>query len=282
MSKLGVLGKILQLGSIAAAPFTGGLSTLVGASVPTIAGGLTAAGGLGSLLSNGSQVAGAVSPVLGGAADARAKAEAEEERNQLTRDQLNLSSANSRDKSILDRAGVDLDQRKFQLTAPAARLSTGVRGSMVANAHPVTVGTGGPMTLSSGRTINPIHFGGFDASMINDKARELGDAVTDQALQSQLKGDKFDPLPTVDFPTATPAPDGGLGDKLLGGAATGSALLGAAGPVLSRILAQAKKPKFAMPGVDPLSALPGANVAAPTPPPPQLPVNPAIYGGVRF
>ncbi len=170
----------------------------------------------------------------------RSQALQHQEGAQLTRDQLELQRAGLQDRSILDRAGLDLDQRKYQATVPGTRMTNSVRGSMLANAHPITVGQGPSMTLSSGRTINPIHFGGYDASLLNKNTRDLGDAVTGQALQSQLAGDKFDPLEKVDFPKPQGMPQASGMDRAIG---TGAQIAGAAGtygPILAKILARSR------------------------------------------
>lgn len=188
-----------------------------------------------------SDISSNLSPVLGGMAASRGDALQNQERNQLSRDSLNLSAANLKDRSILDRAGLDMDQRKFQLAAPAARMGDSVRGSIMSRAHNVTAGAGAPMTLSSGHTINPIHYNGVGPDdLLNDNTRQLGDAVTGQMLEAQLKGDKFDPLPTVDFPSPAPAPQSGGMDKAIGAGAGIAGVLGAMSPVLQRILAKKK------------------------------------------
>lgn len=214
---MSILSNLLKIGGVVAAPFSGGASL-----------GLTMGGGILDKLGKAGKIGQATAPILGSAAQSRANAKALQERNQLGRDNINLDAARSKESSILNRANLDLDQRKFGLAAPGQRLDTGVRGSMVSNAHNITVGSGGPLTLPSGKTINPIHFGGMGPDdLLSPEARQLGDQVTHDMLLQQMGGDKFAPLPDVSFPGATPPPKDTFTDKALGTGSTIGSILGA-------------------------------------------------------
>lgn len=218
-------------------------SALPGTMVPigaSAAGGLTAAGGAAAAAktAGGSSVLNRImgassklAPILGGMAENNAAQRNTEGNQQLVRDRLNLDSASAQDRSILERAGIDMDRRKFEVAAPGQRLQTGVQGSIASKAHNVTVGQGPDMTLASGRVIKPIHYGGMGPDdLMTDDARKLGSTVTSQMLEQSLRGDKFDPMEKVDYPGATPQQPESVLDRITGGAAAGAGILGALAP----------------------------------------------------
>ncbi len=95
-----------------------------------------------------------------------------------------------------------LRSKQFELDAPAQRLTTGVRGSMVANQSPVKAEWGGPGSGLSGGKVN-FTGGHANPNLISADARALGNDVTHQALLSQLKhDDKVDYNPTNYTPGA--------------------------------------------------------------------------------
>jgi hypothetical protein len=95
-----------------------------------------------------------------------------------------------------------LKSKQFELDAPAQRLTTGVRGSMVANQSPVKADWGGPGSGLSGGKVN-FTGGHANPNLINADARALGNDVTHQALLSQLKHDDKVPYnPTAYTPGA--------------------------------------------------------------------------------
>lgn len=192
------------------------------------------AAGTGSRIMNwldkGMDVANRVSPILGGMADKRAGARQAEAEDALRRDQLTAQMQRDRENSIINRAKLDLDQRQFSVDAPGKRLSTGVQGSMVSKAHNIRPESGPALTLSSGRTINPIHFAGMGADdLLTPDARQLGDETTHQMLLQAMAGDKFDKLPDAEFTPPTPAQGGSALDDIIGGASAGAGILGALG-----------------------------------------------------
>ncbi len=242
--------------TVPAIPVTAGLGGLGGAA--TTVGG---AGGAASILGSAAKtkgtvgtildVVGKVSPILTGAAGARADARDRENELKLRRDQMAQNAAIAAQNAKLAAAGIDLQRREFALGAPGKRLSTGVRGSYVANAHNVGVGTGDPITLSSGRVINPIKFTGLGADdLLSPEARALGQRVTEDELRAQMEGDKFDPIPDIDIPGASKPDEGGVGDSVLGAAGIGSAVAGAFSPAIKAIIDRATKKKVAIPDVD--------------------------------
>lgn len=194
-------------------------------------------GNTGSILDTIGKVSKGVAQPLGQAAGAQASARSSEAQQQILRDRLNMDKAQSEASQQTSNAATDLNQRAFKLQAPGARLSTGVQGSAVSRAHNITAGTGAPITLSSGKVINPIQFnGGGPDDLLSDDARSLGSMVTRQMLEDQTAGDHFDPLQKTSFPGATPAQPESGSEKLLGGAALGTSLLGSLSPILSSLL----------------------------------------------
>lgn len=245
----GPLAGAMSSGAGAAGASGAAASALPGTSAAGVIGGASAAGagagtgasilggmGTGAKILSGLKSA---APILGGMANARYDAQSNSERNQIGRDSLNLRSAEDTERSAIDRAQLDMDQRRFATTAPAQRLSTGVRGSMTANAHNVTAGPGSPMTLSSGRSVTPVHFSGVGPDdLLSPEARQLGETTTATMLEQALKGDKFDPIEPTSFPSATPEQGGGAVDNIIG---AGSTIAGLGSAILPLLLGNKKK-----------------------------------------
>lgn len=217
------------IGSGEAGSMAGQSSSLLGL------GGSAGGGGGGGILGKIFGFAKNLSPILGGASAANQNQLNLDNLAQAQRDRTNLDSAHDQDQSILQRAGVDLQRRDFALNAPGHRLSTGVRGSAVANAHNIGVGTGPAMTLSSGRTINPIQYtGGGPDDLLSPDARSLGSMVTKDMLAQETAGDHFDPLDTVEYPRASAPKQGSVLDRILGAGALGAGVVGAVGSAFRR------------------------------------------------
>ena len=179
-----------------------------------------------------------LAPVLGGASEGRAGQTANQNSAWSQFDRNALDRANSMDRSILDRATLDLKQREHKLSAPGTRLSTAARGSLAANASPTQVSTGAPMTMGSGATVNPVQFSS-PLSAINQDTKDLGSMVSSQMLEDQTAGDDFAPLPNVDFPEPTPPKDGGFMQDALDYGSLISGVGGAlASPTLNRLLSR--------------------------------------------
>lgn len=138
----------------------------------------------------------------------------------------------------LDRRQHQQDQRRFNLAAPSARASQSVRGSILANAQPVSL-SGLPSEVSSRM---PRISGGLSPANFTPETRQLGQELTRHALMSQLAGDQideFDPLESTDFEGAVmdqPRMGGyqrpGLLENILGGLGLGMSAVGAAGGVI--------------------------------------------------
>ena len=118
----------------------------------------------------------------------------------------------------LNRAGVDLAQRNFALTAPGARAHNAVRGDILSSAKDVAFSG-----LPAGINV-PTISGGLRPSMFTPQTRSLGSTMTQQALDAQQKGDTFDPLPQWSAgpnpPTLPPPPQASSLDTLLNSAGT--------------------------------------------------------------
>lgn len=182
-------------------------------------------------------MAGAVAPVLGGAAKGRSEGRAQEIQDQLGRDRLNLDAARTNlDATRVNQEGTrsafDMAQRarEFGLTAPRYRMGTTARGSL-AGAAPVKINWGGPGSGLRGQQTQVT--GGF---MERDpRMKQMADSVMDRELRAQLSG--ADNITAPEMPTAvgvptsfaTPAPKSGFGDKALGWGSGITSILGALG-----------------------------------------------------
>lgn len=235
----GILGAAGVSSTIPTIPFSAGSALAtpiagVGGATAAGAGGSSALGGVLGGIKKAGSVLGRVAPVLGEMAGSMGDSRVNANNSRLAVDRTRLDRANSMDRSIIDRAGVDLDQRQFQLDAPGKRLSTGVRGSLAANYTPTTVSSGAPMTMSSGAQVKPTM---FSAPKLGQGAKDLGALVEQQMLSDQQAGDKFAPLPKVDFPEVRDPEEAGFLESAVnlgaGVAGVGGAL---ANPTMDRLM----------------------------------------------
>lgn len=195
------IGSILgSIGSIAAAPFTGGTSL---AWLPGV---LAAGGGL--------------ADTLGGAAGS-----AQKQNN--TSDTLKLALA---------QAGLNRD--KFALEAPGARLSTGSSAALkaaLANAGPSKINWGGPGSGLRGEI--PTTSGGFHDAIGNLKNNPNYMSLLDLVGKDSLEAEKRGGASGGNKDAAQPSILDGVGessgfDKALGAGAFGSSILGALGKII--------------------------------------------------
>lgn len=187
---MGVWGKIGKIG-MAAAPFAAMAIPGVG---PALGMGLKAAG-IGGKVAMAANAARSLAPILGAASGAQATGKRLDANTNMRRDELAL------------------DRYKTQQAAPELRRKSAVKASMTANATPVHMGrdASGKRSVSGGYA-NP--------GLINQDTRGLSEDMTHQALLQQLQHGS-------DIPAITPAPKSGVMDKLLGGGAMASSILGA-------------------------------------------------------
>lgn len=195
------LGSILGgIGSIVAAPFTGGTSLAW----------LPAALGAG----------GAVADAIG---SGRAQGRVAETNANSNYDQNRLRAAQLMEQALQGRAGIDLQQRQFALQAPQQRASNSVRGDTLANLQDAQIN--GPIVGTGGRV--PQITGGLRPSLLSGNSRQLGQQMSRDALLQQMQGDKFDPLPAINVPQITPPQQAGTFDKILGGVGLAGGIAGA-------------------------------------------------------
>jgi hypothetical protein len=187
--------------------------------------------------------AGAIGKVAGGAAKGSADQRHTEnsevaERNRLlaqlygTRQNATSNALANTSREQSDHAGIDLDRRRFALTAPSARASQSVRGSLMQNLQPFSV-SGLPPEIQSRI---PQMSGGLTPAAFNADTRALGGELTRKALIDQLRGDEFDPLEKTDFqggvldaPTMEAYQRAGLLEKIMGGVGVVGSLAGGVG-----------------------------------------------------
>lgn len=109
------------------------------------------------------------------------------------------------EKGTMDRAALDLQQRKFQAEAPQVRGKTALMGDML--------NRGSNMTISHPRATIPTFSGGYTWDSMSPEVRQMGRTMTLQALQKQQAGDVPVTAPMQNFtggvmppPAATPVP----------------------------------------------------------------------------
>lgn len=150
---------------------------------------------------------GDLSDVLGGAAKAGAE-------NNL-----------SRDKNTLTREAIRLGRDKFAVDAPGTRMQTSLKAALQKNATPASVQWGGPGSGLRGEI--PQFNGGIKsiyAGMQDPTHKKLLDQVmADELMQQQQGGVSGKGLDTA-MPEINKT---SLMDKILGGAAMGTSILGA-------------------------------------------------------
>lgn len=187
MSFLGKLGKIGMM----AAPFAAMAIPGVG---PALGGVMKAAGSAGKI-GQIAGIAGKVAPMLGKMSAAQSAGKQRDAQNSIAEDRNAM------------------DRYRMEQGARTNARQQGVRASMVANASPVkfNVGPDGKRSVSGGYA-NP--------SLINPDARSIGSNLSHQYAMDTMK-------PNMGVPQATALPQSGFMDKLLGGGAIASSLLGA-------------------------------------------------------
>ena len=140
-------------------------------------------------------------------------------------DQNKLRAAQLLEQALQGRAGLDLQQRQFQLQAPQQRAGNSVRGDTLANLQDAQIT--GPITGTKGQI--PQLTGGLRPSLLSGNSRQLGQSMSRDALLGQMKGDAFNPMPPVNIPEITPLPQAGAMSKIAGGLGIAGGLLGALG-----------------------------------------------------
>jgi hypothetical protein len=134
-------------------------------------------------------------------------------------------------------ANLDLNRRNFALNAPDTRMSQSVRGSILANAKPLTL-SGLPDRVASRI---PQMSGGLTPEMFSPETRQLGEEMTRKALIDQLKGDEFAPLERTDFQGGVLTPPkmedyqkSSLLEQIMAGLSVGGSLVGGVGEAIQR------------------------------------------------
>jgi hypothetical protein len=154
------LGKILgPVAGIAAAPFTGGASL-----IPTIL-----------------QGAGSVVGAMGGASTAN---RGEQDRQNLTRDQVRVQEAANADRGLLDRAALEIKQRDAERAAQKEQFAMALRSALAMNTKDAS--------FSRPQGIPMISFaGGARPSALGAQGREAASLANNQALQALMNPQTF-------------------------------------------------------------------------------------------
>lgn len=187
-------------------------------------------GGMGWLdwLTKGLDVAGKVGGIASAASAGRANGRAAEAGINNNYDMARVRAAQVLEDALQGRAGLDLKQRAFALTAPQQRASNAVRGDALAGLQDANVR--GPIVHTHGQV--PQITGGMRPSLLSGNTRALGSQMSRDAMLGQMKGDTFTPLPPPQVPTITPPPQSGAADSILNGIGYAGAIGGAIAPYL--------------------------------------------------
>lgn len=219
---IGALTGAAGAGGAGAAGAAGSVAGYGGVAVPTMgvaggsmAGAAGAAGAAGSAAATGGSILSRVgsSKFLTGAADVLGGAARSASQNNAINDANAVNLYNSQESNQLARD-------RFALDAPGTRMGQSAKASILSRVKPTTINWGGPGSGVRGQT--PTTSGGFrDALQNMDPAvGQLADEVMQQNLANQRAN--------RDGVTVTPPQIGrsSAGDRLLGGAALGTSILG--------------------------------------------------------
>ena len=187
-------------------------------------------------------IAGDIAEVASALGSGRAQGRTAENITQGQYDQNRIAASRMMEDALMNRAGLDLQQRQFGLQAPKQRASNAVQGDILANVQDAQVQ--GPIVGTGGRV--PTITGGLRPSLLSPNTRQLGTTLSRDALLQQMQGDRFAPLPPVSIPQITPPKQAGAFDKILGGIGLGGGLLSAGGDIASLLQKYGTKPKTPM------------------------------------
>lgn len=185
-------------------------------------------------------IAGAVGKIAGGAAKGSADQRYLENNSAAQRNALlaqlysiqqnasqNAVTAGANEK--INQGNLDLNRREFALNAPNARARQSVKGSILANAQPMTL-SGLPDRVSSRI---PTISGGLSPALFDGNTRALGSELTRDAIMDQLAGDKFESMTPTDFKSGVlPLPaledlqKSGVLEKILAGVGLAGSVVG--------------------------------------------------------
>lgn len=184
-------------GAVEASP---GIMGAPAAATPALAGQGGNVGIIGSIINyakKGKEVYDGVSDVFGGMSDSR-----------------------EADRRFQDTS--ELDRYKLEQAAPQRNMNDATRAASILNRTPVKAEWGGPGSGLAGQTV---HFGGgidHEAMANNPEMKALMNNIIHEAMVKQLSGNQGMPAPTSGHESTM--------DKVIGGIATGSSILGALNP----------------------------------------------------
>lgn len=203
---------------LAAAPFTGGASLL---SMLGLSGGAASAIGAG---------ASALAPVLGSA----------------SKDANNTNLINDKNKMDAWKSQEDasLNRDKFATTAPGTRLDTSYKASIMDRLKPSSIEWGGPGSGLKGQL--PVFKGGLKEAMsdLSPETHSLSQQVMKDMLASQMEGGSTGGRKDSYMAPQPVMGKSSTGDKLLGGSALVTSILGA----LNKARVPGKPPSGSTPG----------------------------------
>lgn len=161
-----------------------------------------------------------IAGIAGGLGQGRAQGRAAEAQIGQQGDQNALRAYETQQRSLLDKAQLELAQRQFGQQAAGQNQRRYLASSLLSNA--------GPMSRTTVPGVAPAEISG--GPRIDDATRAgMGD-VSQQLLVKLLQGEKFDPVQMLTPPTATPLPKPGMLDKILGIVGPAAGFASALGP----------------------------------------------------
>jgi hypothetical protein len=149
----------------------------------------------------------AATAVAGKVAEGRAKGRAAETQLNTQRDQITAQNYQAQLDAAAKARQQELSERQFALKAPSTKLSQLLRGGILQGATDAKINVPGLQRTEM--------TGGLRPSMLSDEAKSGGGAMVQQALQSLLKGEQFNPMTMPTAPGLTPTPQSGGLDTFL-------------------------------------------------------------------
>ena len=213
-----MLGNLLKIAGLAAAPFTGGASMA-----------LTAGGGLLDKFGKG---AGDIGQIAGGAAGGAANARQLQAQNILTQDQLRNQQYGTQQGAEMQAGNLDLSRKNF---------SEGARGNRAKQALIASILGGGfqPTQVSVPGIKNAQISGGLAASLKNPGAQASMAELMKQALAAQMQqgseaGEQFSGGSVLTPPKLSELPKAGKMENIMGGVGLGGSLLSSILPLIGQ------------------------------------------------
>lgn len=235
------LGKVLSVAApVALAPFTAGTSL---SALPAVLGGAGAA--------------------IGAMGQSSAQNRGEQDRQNLTRDQVRVQEQSNFDRAVMDRAALELKQREEQRAAQQTAYMSALKSALAKNVQDVSFDRSGFRS-----NVPTVRFaGGARPSAIGPEGREAASVMNNQALQQLMSPTPFAPVQAPSRVSMSEPSKASFWEKLAGPLGMGLTVAGVG-------LDAANRPQMPLAGVPTYAGLPNAVPGQPIPlptVPPRLP-----------